>query len=98
MLATDARTPVQRQWKEFQVIEMLDTSPRDDFWPTILLLRPDKSVMFVPGSPRIGTGTGAIYVIVSDDREAGNEWPTALEVARRIGDEILRQKYRPARG
>jgi hypothetical protein len=89
---------MQREWREFQVVEMPEPGPTGDVWPKVLLQLPDKSAVFVPGSPRMGTGAGAIYVIVSDERELGNEWPTALEVARRQGGEMLRQTYRPAHG
>jgi len=89
-------SPVQRQWREFQVVEMPESGATGDVWPKVLLMLPNKSATFVPGTPRIGTGVGAIYIIVDDQREIGNEWPTAIEVARRRDQEVLRQIYRPA--
>jgi hypothetical protein len=88
---------VQREWKEFKVVEMPEPGAPADAWPRLLLMLPNKSATFVPGQPRIGTGVSAIYIIVSDEREIGNEWPTALEVARRRGQEVLRQTYRLVR-
>jgi hypothetical protein len=89
---------VQREWREFQVVEMPEPGATGDVWPKVLLMLSNKSAIFAPVTPRIGTGVGAIYIIVDDEREIGNEWPTAIEVARRRGAELLRQTYRPAPG
>jgi hypothetical protein len=87
---------MQRRWREFDVVEMPEPGATGDVWPKLLVLLPNKSATFAPGTPRMGSGAGAIYIIVSDEREPGNEWPTAIEVARRRGPEVLRQIYRPA--